>query len=82
MRKLAILAAIAVVIIKHRRRSVPHVSVYELIGSEQARLLYLLTAPKFNEHIAQWKRQARVVGLMHLAGNRPDLACAGTKRES
>lgn len=28
-------------------------------------------ATPFNEHITQWKRDARVIGLMHLCGNRP-----------
>ena len=72
MRKLALLTIAAVIIIKHRRPNVPHVSVFDLIGNEQARLIYLLTAPKpFNKHIARWKREARVIGLMHLCGNRP-----------
>lgn len=31
----------------------------------------------YNPHIAQMKRDARIVGLMHLAGNRPRIATDG-----
>lgn len=30
--------------------------------------------PPYNEHIARWKRHARIIGLMHLAGNKPGVA--------
>jgi hypothetical protein len=74
VRKLVILTALAMIVIKHRRRPVPHVSVFQLIGDEQARLLYLLSArlPR-NKHIDQWKRDATVCGLMHLANNKPKI---------
>lgn len=74
MRKLALFTIAAVIIIKHRRRPVPHVSVFDLVGNEHARLIYILCQSKpCNEHIAKLKRYARVVGLMHLAGNRPTI---------
>lgn len=30
-------------------------------------------ATPFNEHIAKWKRDARVCALMHLCGNKPKI---------
>lgn len=76
MRKLVILTVIAVIIIKHRRRPVPHVSVYDLVGLEQARLIYVLSqrAPEpFAKTMTGLRRICRVVELMHLAGNRPNI---------
>lgn len=81
MRKLAILTLLAVIIIKHRRRPMPHVSVFTLVGNEHARLVYMLSQrhqrctcndPKTCQ-VSQWNRNAIVTGLMHLAGNRPSI---------
>lgn len=76
MRKLVILTALAVIIIKHRRRPVPHVSVYDLVGDEHERLIRLLMAPKpepFGKTMTGLRRICRVVELMHLAGNKPNI---------
>lgn len=34
--------------------------------------LHARTTP-YNQHIAKWKRDATVVGLMHLCGNKPKI---------
>lgn len=77
MRKLVIFTICAVIIIKHRRRPVPHVSIFDLVGDEQARLILLLMSSRQPEPFAKtmqhFRRMARVTALMHLCGNRPKI---------
>lgn len=53
-------------------------TIQQLVGDEQARLIRVLNAlsaapEPFARQMQAWRRECRVVELMHLAGNKPKI---------